>query len=249
MTVRITEVFLIRIRKLVKERFHYSTWYCCNTCICITVLVYTKYQPKTEVHSLWLGLSCWRSLRVSGPLVENLRHGVWLKELWNTDLNSLSLLVKNFVGRVRRSRIQAPGGRTKFDATRWPIIQWYLHMHVPTACIGHNSRVQYYCTLSCTRIILLVQCNTSQLARGKCSTCRPLTSAHYQLLGIQYSWYHTVRVIKFARCNVMVLFQVAGSSQHQMSVVTAFLLRDNIMKGGFAVLTTTETEVEAVVLQ
>lgn len=67
---------------------------------------FNGYQRGPLINSLWLTASCWRSLRVSGPFVENLRHGAVWKECWKTERSSRSRLTMNLVGRVSRSRIQ-----------------------------------------------------------------------------------------------------------------------------------------------
>ena len=63
-----------------------------------------------QSHSLWLGASCWRSLRVSGPLALNLRHGACWNEYWNTERSSFSLFDTNSVGNVSNSRIHEAEG-------------------------------------------------------------------------------------------------------------------------------------------
>ena len=65
----------------------------------------SKGSPQ---YSLIEGVSCCRSLRERGPLVVNLRQGAWWKEFWRTDLSSFKRFVINFVGRVNKSKIQAP---------------------------------------------------------------------------------------------------------------------------------------------
>lgn len=186
---------------MLKDTLHYAQWKLAN-----------MYSFK---YSLWLGLSCWRSLRVSGPLVENFRHGVWLNELWNTDLSSLSLLVKNFVGRVRRSRIQAPGQIQQThrqgheNITFWSSPPYQRNEEWKWLELSCINLALYSCNIG-TWIVLLIQCDTCWLIGWDSSWCRPPFSSHYKLFGTQYCWYHTMGVIELAGCHVKFLFQATG---------------------------------------